>query len=147
MNPRSEARRIALETLYEAEIRDETPTGAWHRRSGESDQALLDADLDDRGRDEAVAYAAELVRLVESNEPRIDELISTYADRWSLQRMPVVDRCIARMATAELLAGSVPVAVVANEAVELAKALSTDDSPRYLNGLIGRLAEVVAEAD
>ena len=144
MKARRVARLLALETLYQAEIRDEVATDAWIRRQEELDESPPD-DLDEEGVREARAYAGTIVRQVVEGGATIDALISKHGERWALERMPILDRCIARIAAAELLADNVPVAVVANEAVELAKELSTDDSPRYLNGLIGRLAEVIAE--
>ena len=72
---------------------------------------------------------------------RIDELIDTHASNWSLDRLPDVDRAILRMATFELLwADDVPDVVVIDEAIELAKALSTDDSPAFVNGVLGALS-------
>ncbi|HVM35229.1 MAG TPA: transcription antitermination factor NusB, partial [Actinomycetota bacterium] len=76
------------------------------------------------------------------HQAELDELIVRYADRWAIDRMPVIDRSLVRMALFELLhSDDVPVAVVINEAVELAKELSTDDSGRFVNGLLGRIAE------
>ena len=87
--------------------------------------------------------AEHTVRLVEGvveHAARIDGLIDTHARGWTLQRLPDVDRAILRMATFELLwADDVPDAVVIDEAVELAKALSTDDSPAYVNGVLGAI--------
>ncbi|MGC1211941.1 MAG: transcription antitermination factor NusB, partial [Micromonospora sp.] len=73
---------------------------------------------------------------------RIDELIASYAEGWTLDRMPVVDRNLARIAVYELLyVDDIDDAVAISEAVELARQMSTDDSPRFLNGLLGRIAE------
>jgi N utilization substance protein B len=73
---------------------------------------------------------------------RIDEMISSYAEGWTLDRMPVVDRNLARIAVFELLyADDIDPPVAITEAVELARSLSTDDSPRFLNGVLGRIAE------
>ncbi len=89
-----------------------------------------------------MAYAVELVEGVEAHAGRIDELISSYAEGWTLDRMPVVDRNLARIAVYELLyRDDIDDAVAISEAVELAGELSTDDSPRFLNGLLGRIAE------
>jgi len=140
---RRSARRLALETLYESDIRDEPGTTAWLRRL-EAGDPLSDPDLDEETTRAAVAYAGGLVRLVEERGPEIDRLISAHAERWTLERMPVLDRSLARLAVAELLAGEVPVAVVVNEAVELAKELSTADSPRFINGLLGRIAQITS---
>ena len=142
MKGRRLARRLVIEALYQADIRQETPSESWARRLADLDLPNL-GDDDDAAVDDAVAYASHLIQVVEDRQGVIDELITVHAEGWSLERMPVIDRCIARMATAELLEGEVPIAVVANESVELAKELSTVDSPRYLNGLIGRLDDVV----
>ncbi|MGZ6338833.1 MAG: transcription antitermination factor NusB, partial [Candidatus Limnocylindrales bacterium] len=80
---------------------------------------------------------------VVAHAERIDELIETYSMGWPLDRMPAVDRALLRMAVFELLyADDVPDSVVVDEAVELAKQLSTDDSPAFVNGLLGRLLEL-----
>ena len=79
---------------------------------------------------------------MQAHQADIDALITTHADRWALNRMPVVDRNLLRIALFELLwCDDVPVPVAINEAVELAKALSTEDSGRFVNGLLGRIAE------
>ena len=91
-------------------------------------------------------YAVELVRGVEDHREEVDALIRKYADRWSLERMPVIDRNLLRMAVFELAhRPDVPVAVAISEAVELAKRYSTDDSGRFVNGMLGRIAEAVRD--
>ena len=91
---------------------------------------------------EALARARLLVEGVQEHQADIDALIAAHADRWALNRMPVVDRNLLRIALFELLwCDDVPVPVAINEAVELAKALSTEDSGRFVNGLLGRIAE------
>ncbi len=83
-----------------------------------------------------------LVEGVAAHLDRIDELIASYAEGWTLDRMPVVDRNLARIAVYELLyVDEIDDAVAITEAVELARQMSTDDSPRFLNGLLGRIAE------
>jgi transcription antitermination protein NusB len=85
-------------------------------------------------------YAAELVRGVQAHRDRIDELLAEYAEGWTLDRMPAVDRNILRIGTYELLwADDIPDGVAISEAVELAKDLSTDGSPAFVNGLLARL--------
>ena len=92
--------------------------------------------------EEVVAYATKLVEGVQEHAPEIDRLIDKSADRWALERMPVVDKNLLRMGVFELLwMADVPTAVVINEAVELAKSLSTEDSGRFVNGILGRIAE------
>ena len=128
MAARSKARKRAVDVLYEADI-----------RSGDA-VALLRERLTD---DETPPVNEHTVRLVEGvaeHTGRIDELIDTHASNWSIDRLPDVDRAILRMAVYELLwVDDVPDAVVIDEAVELAKALSTDDSPAYVNGVLGAI--------
>jgi N utilization substance protein B len=91
-------------------------------------------------------YAREIVEGVVGNLPRLDEAIAASARGWAIDRMPSVDRTILRVATYELLCrDDVPVAVVIDEAVELAKSLSTDDSPAFVNGVLGRVKELRQE--
>ena len=127
MAARSKARKRAVDILYEADI-----------RSG--DRLTL---LRERLADETPPVPDHTVRLVEGvaeHSDRIDELIERHASGWSLNRLPDVDRAILRMAVYELLwVDDVPDAVVIDEAVELAKALSTDDSPGYVNGVLGAI--------
>jgi N utilization substance protein B len=126
---RSKARKRALDILFEAEQRD---------------FPVLDllAERITLGSPPVPGYAADLVRGVAVHRARIDELISQYAEGWTLDRMPVVDRNLARIAVYELLyRDDVDDAVAITEAVELARTLSTEDSPRFLNGLLGRIAE------
>jgi N utilization substance protein B len=146
MKVRRAARRIALDVLYEAEIRDCLPRDALELRvrdgwlepaAGEDEDGAPDVPAGD-----ALAYAEILVAGVQDHQADLDHLIAGYADRWTIERMPVIDRNLLRMAVYELLWGTdVPVAVAINEAVELAKEMSTDDSGRFVNGLLGRIAE------
>jgi len=88
-------------------------------------------------------YAATAVEGVVANRERIDELLATYAQGWTLDRMPAVDRAVLRLGAWELLFNDdVPDAVAIDEAVELARSLSTDDSPGFVNGLLARLLAV-----
>jgi N utilization substance protein B len=80
---------------------------------------------------------------VVAHRDRIDELLTTYSQGWSLDRMPAVDRAVLRLGTFELLwLDDVPDAVVVDQAVELARSLSTDDSPGFVNGVLGRLLDL-----
>jgi transcription antitermination protein NusB len=91
-------------------------------------------------------YAAGLVRGVEAHRQRIDELLAAYAEGWTLDRMPAVDRNILRIGAYELLwSDDVPDGVAISEAVELARDLSTDGSPSFVNGLLARLLELKPE--
>ena len=141
--------------LYQAEIRDVLPLEAFaaRRNSGwvlqaPSDEEIPEEEPQDEPQEEAVTYAEEIVRGVQENHAPIDELIVRYADRWAIERMPVVDRTIVRMAIYELLwREDIPTPVAINEAVELAKSLSTEDSGRFVNGILGRIAEKEAMID
>lgn len=88
----------------------------------------------------AEAFTVTLVEGVAGTRARLDELIETYARGWTIDRMPVVDRNLLRLALWELLASDVPVAVVIDEAVELAHELSTPDSGRFVNGVLAQVA-------
>jgi N utilization substance protein B len=90
-------------------------------------------------------YSVSIVEGVTERLSSIDEALSTYSQGWTLERMPAVDRAILRVSTWELLYNDeVPDAVAIDEAVELARELSTDDSPTFINGLLGRLASLKA---
>ena len=134
MPARSKARKRALDVLFEAELR------------GEPVLALLEQRTADQSGDDAPPvpeYAADLVRGVQAHRERIDELLAAYAEGWTLDRMPAVDRNILRIGAYELLwADDVPDGVAISEAVELAKDLSTDGSPSFVNGLLARLLEL-----
>lgn len=122
---RREARERALTVLYEAETKGLRPAEL---------AAELPVPLE--------SYAAVLVGGVDHNLAGIDELIGRFAQNWDLDRMPVVDRAIVRLATFELgHRADVPTNVVLNEAVELAKRYSTPDSGRFVNGLLARVAQ------
>jgi transcription antitermination protein NusB len=149
MKERRLARRLALDVLYEGEIRDRLPVEAWDVRDTDGWVLLSPTDEEvDVGDDygaptsEALEYGRSLVEGVQEHHAAIDALIARYADRWAIERMPVIDRNLVRIALFELFWGrDVPVAVAINEAVELAKALSTDDSGRFINGLLGRIVD------
>jgi len=132
MPARRRARKRALDVLYEADLR------------GVPVLQTLDAYVGrlESPKPEHLPYAISLVRGVDEHASRIDETISTYAEGWTLDRMPVVDRNLARIAVFELFyVDEIDDPVAITEAVELAKELSTDDSPRFLNGLLGRIAD------
>jgi N utilization substance protein B len=122
--PRHQARERALTLVYEAELKGRPP-----------------ADIVDELAVAPDAYTTALVREVEVRAAEIDGLVDGAAIGWDLDRMAVVDRNVLRLAVAELLAfPEVPTAVVLNEAVELASAYSTDDSGRFVNGVLATLA-------
>jgi N utilization substance protein B len=125
LGTRREARERALGLLYEAEAKAVTP-----------DAVLADLPVPP---DE---FARDLVHGVQANQVETDELIRRYAKGWALERMPVIDRTLLRMAIYELgHRPDVPTAAIISEAVELAKRYSTDDSGRFVNGMLGRIAE------
>jgi N utilization substance protein B len=132
MPARRKARKRALDVLYEADQRDLPPV--------ETLASYLQRI--ERPHPDHLAYTVSLVEGVAAHMDRIDELIGSYAEGWTLDRMPVVDRNIARIAVYELLyVAEIDDPVAISEAVELAKQMSTDDSPRFLNGILGRIAE------
>src|SRR3954462_9352959 len=127
MGARSKARKRAVDVPYEAGQRD-------------GDALLTLKDRLAQAAPPVPEYAVELVEGVVTNRVRIDELLSTYAEDWTLDRMPPVDLAILRLGVFELLwRDDVPDAVVVSEAVELASSLSTDESPAFVNGLLARL--------
>jgi transcription antitermination protein NusB len=134
MAARSKARKRALDVLFEAEVR-ETPVLALL-----AERITLGGTTKDGP--PVPEYAAELVRGVVTHQDRIDELIAEYAEGWTMDRMPVVDKNVLRIAVFELFwADDVPDGVVISEAVELAGDLSTDASSGFVNGLLARLAD------
>ena len=127
MAARSKARKRAVDVLYEADLRGADALVTLRERV-----ALADPPVND--------YTIELVEGVTAHRERIDEILSGYAEGWTLARMPDVDRAVLRLGVYELLwRDDVPDAVAIDEAVELAKTLSTDDSPRYVNGVLSRV--------
>ena len=132
MGARTKARRRALELLFEADQR------------GMNAQALLIERLARPSTQAPLAdYTVTLVEGVVRCWTEIDELIAAYSQGWTIDRMPAVDRALLRLGTWEVVySDEVPDAVAISEAVELAKSLSTDQSPAFVNGLLGRIAEV-----
>jgi transcription antitermination protein NusB len=132
MPARTKARRLALDMLYAAEMRDLSPMELLSQRQRDPRDEISEYD-----------YAVRLIEGVDTQRERIDELISTYAVGWTLDRMPAVDRNLLRLGAYELLwADDVPDGVAISEAVALATELSTDESPRFVNGLLSRLQEL-----
>jgi transcription antitermination protein NusB len=135
MAARSKARKRAVDILYEADLR------------GRDRVELLRERVADTNTPPVNDHCVRLVEGVAENSARIDELIERHARGWSLERLPDVDRAILRMAIYELLwVDDVPDAVVLDEAVSLAKALSTDDSPAYVNGVLGAVLDAEVPA-
>lgn len=127
-----------LESLVEEDARDalllvpECPEGV-------EDNELVGVELAD--------YARELVSGIVSHLDQLDERIASTAENWTLDRMPIVDRNIIRLATYEIaFCDDIPTGVAINEAVEMAKAFGTDESPKFVNGVLGRIASETADA-
>jgi N utilization substance protein B len=130
VSARGKARRRALDILFEAEQRGVSPLEALRLRREATDITVNE-------------YTLTLVEGVLAQGERIDEILGTYAKGWALDRMPAVDRTVLRIGTWELLYNDdVPDGVAVAEAVALAKMLSTDESPDFINGLLGRLQQL-----
>jgi N utilization substance protein B len=125
MAARSKARKRALDVLFECEVRG----------------LALGETLDERviaGDPPVNEYTVRLIRGIAGQRARIDELISTYSQGWTLERMPAVDRNVLRIGVFEILyVDEVPDAVAISEAMNLAHDLSTDESPSFVNGVLG----------
>ena len=133
MSARSKARKRALDVLYASEMRGESAVEALDRAVAEGDGPTND-------------YTAVLVRGVEEHRARIDEVLAAYSEGWTLPRMPAVDRNVLRLGTWELLyAGDVPDAVAVSEAMALVQDLSTDESPQFVNGVLGAIVRNKAQ--
>lgn len=127
MSARSKARKRALDLLYASELRGESAVEALERAVAEGEGPTND-------------YTAVLVRGVEEQRARIDEVVASYAEGWTLSRMPAVDRNVLRLGTWEVLyADDVPDAVAVAEATALVQELSTDESPQFVNGVLGAI--------
>jgi len=127
LGTRRQARELALSLLYEADSKSESPSTIL-------DEFPIDPD----------PFAADLVSGVAKHQEEVDGLIRGFAKDWTIERMPVVDRNPLRIGVYELVhRPDVPTAVVISEAVELARRYSTEESGRFVNGMLGRIAEEV----
>ncbi|MPZ82245.1 MAG: transcription antitermination factor NusB [Actinophytocola sp.] len=134
MGARSKARKRAVDVLYAAAVRDADPLTLHAERTEVTEHPAPND------------YATTLIEGVVAHRERIDELLAEHAEGWTLDRMPFVDVAILRLGVYELLwASDVPDPVAVDEAVQLAKMLSTDDSPRFVNGVLGRLATLAEQ--
>ncbi|GII99059.1 NusB antitermination factor [Sediminihabitans luteus] len=132
MGARTKARKRALDVLFEAD-----------QRKVDAGTLLADRLVEPGTEASLPQYAVELVEGVLERRERIDELLETYSHGWTIDRMPSVDRALLRIGTWEVLYNDdVPDAVAIDEAVDLARALSTDDSPDFVNGLLGRILDL-----
>ena len=127
MSARSKARKRALDVLFASDVRGEN--------AGEAlDRAIADAEGPTN------EYTSTLVRGVIEHQTRIDHLLASYAQGWTLDRMPAVDRNVLRLGVYEVLyVDDVPDAVAVSEALALVRDLSTDESPGFVNGILGNI--------
>ncbi len=127
MSARSKARKRALDILFAAELRGQSPAEALDTAIAEGEGPTND-------------YTATLVRGVVANQAEIDELVAKASEGWSLERMPAVDRNVLRLGVFELLhVDDVPDGVAISEAMNLVRDLSTDESPAFVNGVLGSI--------
>lgn len=134
MSARSKARKQSLDILYESDIRGTQPL-----------DILSSRDFSEDGPDARPIreYTRELIAGVSENRRKIDELIATYAQGWDMDRLPAVDRNIMRLALFEILwSDGLDDAIAIDEALALAKELSTDESAGYIHGVLGRIASI-----
>ena len=127
MAARSKARKRAVDLMYEADLRDIDAVGVLSERIAAADPPVNE-------------YTVAIVEGTAEHRARIDEILAYYSEGWTIERMPALDRAILRLGIFELLwREDVPPAVVIDEAVELAKMLSTDESPKFINGVLARV--------
>jgi len=134
VSARSKARKQALDLLYETDIRGTNLV-----------ETLISRDVPADGPDARPIreYTRQLVNGVSDNRRKIDELITTYAQGWDMDRLPAVDRNILRLGIFEILwSVEVPTSVAIDEALVLAKELSSDESSKYIHGVLGRIASI-----
>ena len=132
MSARTKARKRAVDALFAADLRDGMPNELLDEAEQQSEDRVSQAEI--------FAYARQAVLGVSQHQAEIDDQLETYAQGWSLNRMPALDRAILRLATWEILFNDdVPDGVAIDEAVELAKEYSTDNSASFVNGLLGKI--------
>lgn len=134
MSARTKARKRALDVLYSADVRNQPVPDALARAA---ERAASEPE-----RSASWGYARQVVEGVNDHREEIDETIETYAQGWTLSRMPAVDRAILRIGVWELLYNDeIPEGVAISEAVDAARLLSTDDSAGFVNGLLAKIAQ------
>jgi transcription antitermination protein NusB len=134
MSARSKARKRALDLLYGADLREISLNSALAMEAARA--------ANEPAREASWSYARDIVTGIADHGDEIDELIATYSQGWSIERMPVLDRAILRIGIWEILFNDeIPTGVAISEAVEAAKSLSTEDSAGFVNGLLGRIAQ------
>jgi N utilization substance protein B len=135
MKTRRRARRVTLEALYEIDITDHHPEDVIQRR-------IYDQPMESSG----IEFAFKLMNGVLEYQGGMDILITRYAPEWPLEQMAIIDRNVLRIAIYEFLVDTeTPVKVAINEAVELAKLFGSDSAPRFINGVLGTLADHITE--
>ena len=128
---RKEARELLMQLLYQMELLND--------HSEENKTAYLDKNFKEKGHKD---YASQLMEQVLSNKDAIDAKLNEYSNKWNTTRMPKVDLAILRLAAAELLyMDDIPNAVAINEAVDMAKKFSSDESKAFINGILGKIAK------
>ena len=131
--PRHQARELALKVLFQLE----SPAS-----EAGVDEALAYHAAEESASEQARGFARELIEGVLANRERLDQTLESASDHWRLDQMAKVDRAILRIATYEIaIARNVPVRAAINESIELAKTFSGDDAGRFVNGVLGRVAE------
>ncbi len=130
MAARSKARKRALDVLFQSELGAGSPLDVLAEQVAQANPPVSE-------------YAVTLVEGVQAHRERIDELLATYAEGWTLDRMPPVDRTVLRLGAYELIwADDVPDGAAISEAVALVTELSTEESPHFVNGLLARLLQL-----
>jgi N utilization substance protein B len=133
LSSRTKSRKRAVDALFAADLRGVTP-------SATLDEAFAE-NSDRQNQDEIFVYARAIVTGYDAHRDEVDAYLEAYSQGWSIERMPAVDRAIMRVATWEIIYNDdIPDAVAVNEAVELAKEYSTDDSPGFINGLLQKIS-------
>ena len=128
---RKEARELLMQLLYQMELMNDHST--------ETKDAYLEKNFKEKGHKD---YAAQLLELVLSKKDEVDAKINEHSNKWTTSRMPKVDVAILRLATVELLyMDDIPDAVAINEAVDMAKKYSADESKAFINGILGNIAK------
>ena len=133
MSARTKSRKRAVDAVFAADIRGKSPL--------ELLDDTLEQNSERQNQDVIFAYAKYIVEGVIKHKDEIDAYLEAYSQGWTLDRMPTLDRAIMRVATWEIVYNDdVPDSVAVNEAVEIAKEYSTDDSPAFINGLLNKIA-------
>ncbi|WP_296631737.1 transcription antitermination factor NusB [Rhodoluna sp.] len=137
MSARTKARKRAVDAVFAADLRKISPLTLINE--------VAELTADRQNQDAIFGYAKQIVQGIVDNHNEIDDLLDTYSQGWAIDRMPNVDRAILRVAVWEIMFNDeVPDAVAINEAVEMAKELSTDESGAFINGLLTRISATKA---